>query len=366
MLSDIARSYDRTAGTKKGIYAQDLLRSISDMPLPLPAGVRAAGFGGNGAAALSPWVGVFNPDISNSSSQGLYLAYLFSPDLSAVTLSLQQGVEGLEKTLKRGVRLQRQLRENALAIQRGILGEALEGWDSQLVLQSRPQDWRLRAYEAASVAAKRYDLADLPTEKTLAADLWAAVDLLDSASRVEIGPAVHEPGEASPTRRDPTPNRGWGAPGTMNYFKPKNDADYLARIAERTLRKKRRHEALIREFGSYVYLRGFTPITEKVHPRDLILKREFDSWLIEAKVIREGNVTVAVREAVAQLLEYRHFIRDERREPRLVALFTDEIGIYSSYLEHLGIGSVWKTTGGWLGSRSTEKWDIVDPQPLYP
>ena len=46
---------------------------------------------GNGRWAIIPWIVLFDTDISNSATNGIYIAYLFAEDMSKVYLSLMQG-----------------------------------------------------------------------------------------------------------------------------------------------------------------------------------------------------------------------------------------------------------------------------------
>ncbi|UCM88801.1 DUF3578 domain-containing protein [Streptomyces marincola] len=367
VLRRVAQTYDRGAGTKAGVPAQEFLRGIHTMALPLPAGLHATGNGGNGGAAVSPWIGIFDPDVSEDSQEGLYLAYIFSADLAAVSLTLQQGVERLKNAYPSKAQLRERLRRNAGRLQSAMLRDALKGWDEPLRLGAERKHWRPHTYEAGSVAARRYETAALPPEATLRDDLWEAADLLELAAHVERSvwyldpqdePFVsYEPDPAHqpvPGERAPRP-----APETLDHFRPKNDADYVAHVPARTQRKTRRHETLVAEFGGYVKPRGFLRNTQ-VHPKDLVLRRGDAEWLVEAKVVKAGNPTRAVREAVGQLFEYRHFFADRDRPPRLLALFTEDVRAYVDYLETLGIGSVWKTPEGWSGSRSAVDWGIVD------
>ncbi|MET9177794.1 hypothetical protein ABZX88_06150 [Kitasatospora aureofaciens] len=81
---------------------------------------------------------------------------------------------------------------------------------------------------------------------------------------------------------------------------------------------------------------------------------------MEAKVVYNGNATAAVREAVGQLLSYRHFLHPDPPAPRLVALFTETVGEGCvAFLESLGIAAVWKTPEGWQGSTMATKNEIV-------
>jgi hypothetical protein len=73
-------------------------------------------------------------------------------------------------------------------------------------------------------------------------------------------------------------------------------------------------------------------------------------WLVEAKVLYRGNATEAVRAALGQLFTYRFFLYADD-QPRLVALFAEPIGeAYVTLLDSLGVASVWKAAGRWLGS----------------
>jgi hypothetical protein len=133
-------------------------------------------------------------------------------------------------------------------------------------------------------------------------------------------------------------------------FKPKNDAEYQQEIVARTLTKQRRHETIIKEYGSYLQRRGFTVATN-VHPRDLTATRDGSHWLIEAKVVYRGNGVQATREAIGQLLEYRFILYPNGQPVLPVALFSENVGdVCLALLDHLGIAAVWKSDGDWVGT----------------
>ncbi|MCW2900384.1 MAG: hypothetical protein JWO67_2649 [Streptosporangiaceae bacterium] len=135
----------------------------------------------------------------------------------------------------------------------------------------------------------------------------------------------------------------------LSRFRPKDSSDYLARISSRVLTKRRHHEYIIRDFGSWLAGRGFTPATD-VHPRDLVvLDPNGAHWLVEVKVVYDGDATGAVRSALAQLLMYSHFLY--KSPPLLMALFSESIGdLYCEFLCSHGIESVWWSEGQWKGS----------------
>jgi hypothetical protein len=96
-------------------------------------------------------------------------------------------------------------------------------------------------------------------------------------------------------------------------------------------------------------------VSTKVHPRDLVLRQDGSEWLVEAKVVRSGNSTHAVRSALGQLYSYRHFLYGPESDVRLLGLFTEPIGAaYVTFLQECGIETVWREHGMWVGSATAE------------
>lgn len=356
LLLAVAATYDKNAKTTKGVPGQDLLRDApKHLSGKVPAGFQVRGYGGKGGASSTPWIGVFDPDETVDPKEGLYLAYIYAADLESVTLTLQQGVTRLQEALKTGEVLRTHLEQMARQFYDSLPKQLMLDW------QHRPSfahgGWRALAYEASSVAARRYTIGNMPSEKSLRDDLWHMAEVLQRAGSLKNhiwrqnapeGLEI-EYEQDSQTEKDP-----------LEGFRPKDSSDYVSEIAARQQVKQRRHESLIAEFGPYIADRGFAPITEGVHPRDLVLRSGAAEWLVEVKVVKTGNPTKAVREALAQLLEYRHFLYFEKVTPYLVALFTEDVGVYTDYLEMQGIASVWKAANGWAGSPSAVAWSLVD------
>lgn len=143
------------------------------------------------------------------------------------------------------------------------------------------------------------------------------------------------------------------APRTLEdalaHFKPKSSGEYRARIVGGTIVKARAHEQLVADFGHHVAAAGHFPRTD-VHPRDLTVHADGAEWLVEAKILYEGNATEAVRAAVAQLLMYAYLLYDED-PPKLLALFSEAVGIeYVAFLQSVGVESIWRHDGGWRAS----------------
>lgn len=375
LLLEVAGTYDPKASTRAGVPGQEVLRGVSKRTdLGSTDGLRVAGFGGNGTAAAAPWIGLFDPEINTDPKSGLYLAYIFSTDLTSVTLTVQQGVTDLMQKIKERRPRLTHLERQAERLYGSLPSAVAEEWNHRPSLGSgeRPE-----AYEAASVAARRYEIDDLPTDAQLQQDLRVAVNLLQRAAAADAAwraareeddddleiaevPQQQKKNEKKSKRTVPAPSG----------FKPRDSGEYIANIAAHQQLKSKKHEALIEEFGAYIKTRDYTPVNLSIHPKDLILRQGDDAshapgtpeWLVEVKVVRNGKRTTAVREAVGQLREYSYFLYREKKltPPHLVALFSESIGAYAAYLEDQGIAAIWQTGGGWEGTPTAAAWGMVD------
>ncbi|WP_306359053.1 hypothetical protein [Nocardia sp. CC227C] len=138
--------------------------------------------------------------------------------------------------------------------------------------------------------------------------------------------------------------------GRWAQFKPKSDIAYVAAVKADIQLRGRSHERLVREYGLAVRAMGFIAATN-VHPRDLTLRKGSRQWLVEVKVVYQGNATEAVRAVVGQLLQYRYFLHGPTAAVDLLAVFSESIGsAFVDFLESLGIRSVWPEGDSWNGS----------------
>ncbi|MEU6929161.1 DUF3578 domain-containing protein [Streptomyces sp. 2RAF24] len=382
LLLRIAEIYD-PSGSASGDRADvALLNGIKERrDLPLPERCTAEGFGGMGNMAVVPWIGVFDKGINTNPQQGVYLAYLFDRERTSVTLSLQQGVTTIVESAGygKGARLHAFLTARGASYRPALPPEMARTWQDVVHLDVPTRHWRPRAYEKANIAAKRYELADLPSEEQLAEDLREAVQLLNCAAVVDRYFADFEmPAAGDLDLSYQAPLVEPGSPGgsesedagdPLSGFKEGNSGDYYTDVPGGRQRRGRLHEKLVKEFAEHAAACGYRPVNLNVDKRDLVLRRQNlhgQDWLVEAKTVPERKAYVAVREAVAQLLEYRHFYYRERDEqdPHLVALFSAPIGHYAPYLETLGITAIWpseRCPGAWEGTSLTEQWELVQP-----
>ncbi|WP_435969877.1 MrcB family domain-containing protein [Streptomyces sp. Qhu_M48] len=369
LLGEVASTYDRTAGSKREVKGQQILRGVAGRTdLVLPPGFKAEGHGGQTTPAATPWIGVFDERGMRDPKKGLYLAYIFSADLKNVTLTLQQGITWLEAHLGKGIARQDHLRHHAARLRRAVRRKECLDWVDEPEL--RDDAARPRAYEAASVIAKVYETAALPSDIALTEDLLLGVEALRRAEEFDRVWWMSGDTDAVQLAYDLGSHAPRFAVAPADFdpladFHPKDGSEYKVQITARQQIKQRLHEDLIKDFGHHVVDRGYVPSTLRQHPKDLVLRQSRDSggqdpeWLVEAKIVRNGNATVAVREALGQLYEYRHFLYQQRPEPFLVGLFSEEIGIYAPYLEEQGIASIWRADDGWDGSPMARDWGMT-------
>lgn len=341
-LTAIASSYDHSTLQSPG---HDLLKLAADQMTDLvPGGLRIVGSGGLGRATFTPWIAVMDPDETESPQRGIYVVYLFAKDMQSVFLTINQGIT--DRSEQYGYAKGRKLLLDEAANLRTLV-PALADYSGSIDLAEKGR--RARGYEAGTIAAVEYSIAELPGSSTLEADLWELIALQQvtvAAKRkaMQQDPGVFELPSAPLTSAGGDP---------LANFAPKSGEEYTQHLEGETLVKSRRHETLVKQYGEHAASIGFTPVTAKAHPRDLLLRIDGKEWLVEAKVLYNGNATHAVREALGQLAMYEFLLHD--KSALKLALFTEPIGEqYVSFLEHLGIASVWKVPGGWSGSATAE------------
>ncbi|MFB9274158.1 McrB family protein [Cohnella cellulosilytica] len=125
---------------------------------------------GNGVWAAVPWIAIMDRRITESTQNGEYIVYLFAEDMSAVYLTLAQGVTEPKKSGK--LEAYKYLRNKVQEIRTMIPLEDLQK-DEEIYLTS---DGLGADYQVSTVAYYKYNRDNLPTEEQLAADLENLVD----------------------------------------------------------------------------------------------------------------------------------------------------------------------------------------------
>jgi 5-methylcytosine-specific restriction protein A len=184
-------------------------------------GLVVQGSPGQGNWAAVPWIGVFDPTITTSATEGYYVVYLFHSQQPAVHLSLNQGTtivreEFLTKT--RDVLADRaQFMRKRLADYQMLLGVTSIDLGSTARL---PGD-----YVAGHALGATYNLASMPDETTLDHDLRniiRAYRALSDDSTESTGSRLDWPQSGSPHGPQALPESRQGFSGAFRQVSDKN------------------------------------------------------------------------------------------------------------------------------------------------
>jgi 5-methylcytosine-specific restriction protein A len=133
---------------------------------------------GKGNWAEVPWVAAFNPVVTTTATQGYYVVYLFSADMTRLELSLNQGATNL-KDIYGTKRAFEELKHGAELIRTRLGGDALPFSAAPIALGAL--GYLGKSYEPGHAIGKSYNLAHLPADDVLAADLNALAGLYQKA-----------------------------------------------------------------------------------------------------------------------------------------------------------------------------------------
>lgn len=130
---------------------------------------------GQGNWAEIPWIGIFNPEMTTSATNGIYLVYLFNTDLNAVYLCQGQGVTLVKEEF--GKAAVGELKRRASLIRSRVPEYATFFDETNIYLGGRSP--LAKSYDPAVAYSKRYDLNNIPQDEVLIADLNNAIELYD-------------------------------------------------------------------------------------------------------------------------------------------------------------------------------------------
>ncbi|AUB59817.1 hypothetical protein BK009_03480 [Methanobacterium subterraneum] len=133
---------------------------------------KCIGYPGSGNWAESPYVDIFNPDISKGLESGYYVLYIFSENTEKVYLTLNQSIGNLNNL--KSEELGTQLLNRALKIQSKL--SIPENFETDELSDLGP-DHRYKRLEKGNICSKTYYSNNLPTEDLLIADLNQMLNL---------------------------------------------------------------------------------------------------------------------------------------------------------------------------------------------
>ena len=139
---------------------------------------------GNGNWAETCWVAIFDPRITKSAQNGVYVVYLFDQAGRHAYLSLNQATTEVYEEYKKQYR---QVLEDRAVFARELLSPYNTGDLIKDPLDLTGQGDLTRGYCAGNIVSIKYDTADLPTEADLVRDLNRILNLYATYVAVKNG-----------------------------------------------------------------------------------------------------------------------------------------------------------------------------------
>jgi len=184
MQEAITRILDRYLTEKRNEFAKNklahFLRSdVSSMIQGIvdsehPDQFKVSASAGQGQWAEIPWIGVFDKEITESPTHGYFVMYVFTSDMSAVYLSLNQGWLFFKDTY--GPQAKEKIATAAEAYRR-ILGQE-ERFDYDRISIKTDRELGV-AYELGHIYGKKYEKGMIPGDETLKRDLLEIIALYE-------------------------------------------------------------------------------------------------------------------------------------------------------------------------------------------
>ena len=358
LKSPVTLKYDRKG--KQTQPAQKALRECRKVLLKLlPPGFIVRNSGSQQNLPEIVWISILNPEITKSTQSGFYVVFLYDVNLNSLYLSLNQGfTEHKKNAIKLGLKGKAQiikanetLRHSAKVIL-NYIDSQIETNNPGLIRKINliSEKELAKGYEAGHIIGFKYKISELPTTIQIQSDLEIMLDLygiaINALSEINTS-SVEQRLITSIEKVKPKPSNKYRID---SKFEGKEIATHFRTMRTDKIEVTPLHENLIKEFVLVAEKFHWKAINKNIHPRDLILiKDQNTEVLVEAKVVSTRDALV-VREAFAQLFEYKYKFHFEQNIP-LVALFNREISDENmKMLDYYGIKSIYLNAGKWEGS----------------
>jgi hypothetical protein len=352
--------YDMKAGQKQPAQ-KALLLARNDFKNFVPVGYKIRVSGSAVNIPEIPWISILNPELTTTTQAGLYLVYLYSADLTALYISMNQGYtrhrENAENNGFKGKNAAQEalvtLNSESKDIVKILKNENLIPDNAVLKINLKSESELPKGYESGHIVGFRYETNNLPPESELQSNLDLMLSIYDAVKEANDSLRINSP------KNRITMSRNIASKETSvfeeklvapAFFEPRNREEYVANYARSMYKVSPLHEALINQFAEYATTYGWTPLNKKIQQRDLVLKDGSGfEILIEAKTVGKSQEDV-VRQAIGQLFSYRYVYYQGEDIP-LIALFNREISTFwQGLLGSLGIKFIFFRNNSWDGT----------------
>lgn len=150
------------------LLTKDITMSLSELANINPKKYLVTGSAGKGNFAEIPWVAVFDRDITETATEGIYVVYLFAHDMSGVYLTLNNGFTFFDREFKEreGLKQVTEVADN--------LREICNTFSTRFNLSKidlKAKGKLAKGYTAGNIMAKYYSATDIPSNEELRDDL---------------------------------------------------------------------------------------------------------------------------------------------------------------------------------------------------
>ena len=358
LKSPLTLHYNRK--DKQSQPAQKALRNCRKELLKLlPPGFIVRNSGSQPNLPEIVWVSILNPEITKSTRNGFYIVFLYDANFNNLYLSLNQGYtehninaakngfKGKEKKEKAYESLKHSAKQIVNYIEDHIETINLR-LNKKIVLDSNEE--LAKGYESGHIIGFKYKISELPKTTEILSDLEIMLDLyslaIDGLSEINTSSVENR----LVTSIDKVKSKSFNKYLKEKNFESKETYPHFRILSTYKIEVNPLHEDLIDRFVQEVEKLNWKAVNINIHPRDLILiKDKGTEILVEAKVVGTRD-SIVVREAFAQLYEYKYRFHFEQNIP-LVALFNRQISNENmKMLEHYGIKTIYFNSGRWEGN----------------
>lgn len=158
-----SKMYQLVTKDSKNII-ENIIRKLDNIELDIE--VRASC--GSGGWTYYPWIAIFNPNITRTIQEGVYIVYLFSEDMKRVYLTLNQGYTNLKKQLG--------AKESKIQMMK-VRNDIRDSIDSKGFIANNELKVGKQEYEEGCIFYKEYRYNSLPNNEELIKDLQSMINI---------------------------------------------------------------------------------------------------------------------------------------------------------------------------------------------
>jgi 5-methylcytosine-specific restriction enzyme A len=189
LFSQVFENYLEFYNTKKTIINNIDMKELVSKKIPKELAkqlnlsednYKVKGSYGNGNLTETPWIAIFDLDITDTAQKGFYIVFLFKADMNGVYLSLNQGTTYLSQKFK-GMNPRNKMKQLAECL-REELTTLTDDVIYKIDLSSRQQN--AKYYMSANIGAKYYSPEDFPEDQRILDDIKVLMNSINEVKKV--------------------------------------------------------------------------------------------------------------------------------------------------------------------------------------